>query len=77
MVAAELGEFAPGVLARNTAAAKECPKTPRITSRARRRPEEMTEPGEEGVGVLLAEGQLHVNCSRLPIPFPENEGSGK
>ena len=54
VIAPELEEFASGVLAKETAAAKECRKTPRRTHRraARRRPEEMTVPGEEGVGCL-------------------------
>ena len=56
-------------------------KIPRGTNRraARRRQEEMTEPGEKGLGGLLAESvqQVARPFSRellpLPIPFPENE----
>ena len=50
-----------------------------IRRAARRRQEEMTVPGEKGVGVLLAESvqQGTRPASRellpLPIPFPENE----
>ena len=46
---------------------------------ARKRPEEMTEPGEEGVGVFFAEAVQKVvrpvarELLPFPIPFPANE----
>ena len=77
MIAPELEGFASGLLAMGTATAKAARRTDRRT--ARRRPEEMTVPGEKGVGVLLAESVQKVvrPVSRellpLPIPFPVYE----
>ena len=76
----ELEELASNVVTVEMVAAKERRRLrEKRTGAARRRPEEMTEPGDEGVGVLLAESVQKVErpVSRellpLPIPFPENE----
>ena len=70
MIAPELEESAPGVLEKEAAAASR--KT--IRRAARRRQEEMTEPCEEGLGVLLAEsvqqGNRPVSRELLPLPIP-------
>ena len=69
MIAPELEEFASGVLAKWTAAAK----------KRRRTNDQMTELGEKGLGVLLTEsdqqGNRPVSLELLPLPitFPENE----
>ena len=81
MIAPELEEFASGVLAMDTAAGKERRKLreERAGAPPSGGPGEMTEPGEKGVGVLLAESVQKVErpVSRelfpLPIPFPGNE----
>ena len=80
-IASELEELGPDVLTIEMKAGREPQSSPRETYRraARRRPEEMTQPGEERVGVLLAaavqkfERPVSRELLPLPIPFLENE----
>ena len=78
-IASEMEELSPEVLAMDMKAGRRRQSSPEKRTGAQR-PEEKTEPGEEGVGVLLAkavqEGEYRpVSCGvlPLPIPFPEHE----
>ena len=69
-------ELSPEVLAMDMKAGRRRQSSPEKRTGAQR-PEEKTEPGEEGVGVLLAkavqEGEYRlfpVECSRCRSPFP-------
>ena len=77
MISPKLEEFASGVLAKETAAAKERRKLREERSGARPAgQEEMTEPGGKGLDVLLAESVQQGNRP-VTAPFHRKRALGK